>query len=54
MISEGLCDTGDWSDDAKKFNKLYFKITNYILKLKTVEKNKKTFKTSYRPQTFER
>jgi len=33
MISEGLCETQDWSDDAEKFS---FAITgiNYLLKFK--------------------
>ncbi len=36
MISEGLCDTGDWSNDAE--NSVCFAIANDILKYINIEK----------------
>ncbi len=36
-ISEGSCDTEDWSNDAKK-NQLYNRNLNYILKYIKIEK----------------
>ncbi len=35
MISEGSCDTGDWSNDAE--NSVCFAIINYILKYINLE-----------------